>query len=244
VTIVDAHHHLGTCDHFLTDSKKSDVMKAMSNAKVDKFLLMPFPGSPDPIAEHNRIGKLADETSGRACGITAINPIKYGVKSALQEIDRTVKSMSFKCVKIHTIAWGLFPFNPIAEKIIERAQELKVPVMVHTGGSLFSSPIHVEGVARKYPDVTFVLAHMGWIMHAAEAINVAKNNSNVYVETSWSTGYDIKGAVETLGADRVMMGSDLPTNIATEVTKIRSLGLTKLEERKVLGETAQRVFRL
>ena len=35
--------------------------------------------------------------------------------------------------------------------MIEKARELNVPVMVHTGGSLFASPVHVEGVAAKYP---------------------------------------------------------------------------------------------
>ena len=47
-----------------------------------------------------------------------------------------------------------------------------------------------------------------------------------------------------LGADRVMMGSDLPSNTSTELEKVRSLGLTATQERKVLGETASRVFKI
>ncbi len=242
--IVDAHQHLGSCDHFLLDNKRQDVLDSMRNAKVDKFLMMPFPGNPDPFKEHDNIQRLADQLPKKAYGITAINPIKYGVKKALEELDRTVKSGSFKCVKIHTVAWGLFPFNPMAEKLIERAQELNIPVMVHTGGSLFANPSHVEPVAKKYRDVTFILAHMGWVHWAGEAMGVASRNANVCVETSWSAGYDIKGAVDALGADRVMMGSDLPSNTSTELEKVRSLGLTATQERKVLGETASRVFKI
>lgn len=244
MSIVDAHQHLGPCDHFLLSNKKEEVVHANKKAKVDKYLVMPFPGNPDPFKEHDNISKLADESGGKVYGITAINPIKYGQRKALQEIERTVNSLSFRCIKIHTIAWGLFPFNPLAVKMIEKAQELKVPVMVHTGGSLFASPIHVDAVASKFPDVNFILAHMGWIHHAAEAINVASRNPNVYVETSWSAGYDIKGAIDTIGVDRVMMGSDLPSNTSVEVEKIKSLGLTASQERKVLGENAKRVFRL
>lgn len=244
MTIVDAHQHLGSCDHFLLHNKKEHVVTANKEAKVDKYLIMPFPGSPDPFAEHDNISKMGDESHGKVYGITAINPIKYGTKKALEEIDRTVNSLSFRCIKIHTIAWGLFPFSPMAEKMIVRAQELKVPVMVHTGGSLFASPTHVDGVAAKYPDVTFILAHMGWVHNTAEAINVAKNHPNVCVETSWSAGFDIRGAIETLGVDRVMMGSDLPDNTSTEIEKIRALGLTPSQEKKVLGENTKRVFKL
>jgi len=242
--IIDAHQHLGVCDHFLLTNKKEQVLHANKKAKIDKCLMMPFPGSPDPFKEHDNISKMGDRAGGKVFGITAINPIKYGDRRALEEIERTVKSLSFRCVKIHTIAWGLFPFSPLAMKMIEKAQELNVPVMVHTGGSLFANPVHVDAVASKFPDVKFVLAHMGWIHQAPEAIDVARRNQNVYLETSWSAGYDIRGAIDAIGEDRVMMGSDLPDNTTSEIEKIRSLGLTGSQERKVLAENAARVFRI
>jgi len=244
MVVVDAHHHLGPCDHFLVNVEWPEVRSAMDGAKIEKFLLMPFPGNPDPKAEHDKITKVSDEMPSSVFGIAAVNPIRFGLKASLEEIERAVTSLNFRCVKIHTIAWGLFPFSPLSEKIIEKARDLNVPVMIHTGGSLFADPAHVDQIAPKYPDVNFILAHMGWVSYAAGAMEVAKRNPNVYVETSWSLGYDIKQAVETLGANRVMMGSDLPSNAATEVTKIKSLGLTEDQSRMVLGETAKKIFKL
>ena len=48
-----------------------------------------------------------------------------------------------------------------------------------------------------------------------------------------------RGAIDALGVDRVMMGSDLPDNTSTEIAKIKALGLTPSQEKKVLGENAE-----
>jgi predicted TIM-barrel fold metal-dependent hydrolase len=50
--------------------------------------------------------------------------------------------------------------------------------------------------------------------------------------------------VEALGADRVMLGADLPPNVGIQVESIRVLGLSKDDEAMVLGGTATEVFKL
>lgn len=242
--IIDAHQHIGSCQSFLIDTSRAQLMDAVKRAGVDKFLLMPFPGNPDPFKENEGIAALRDETKGKVFGITAVNPIVHGIEKTLEEIDRTVKSFDFRAVKIHTIGWSLFPFSPLAEQMIKKAEDLGVPVMVHTGQSLFAKPSHVDAVAKKFPNVTFILAHMGWVTDAAEAITVGVNNKNVVVETSWSTTYDIDYAIKTLGADRVMIGSDLPSNMSVEIEKIKNLELSATIREKVLGGNAARVFKI
>ena len=50
--------------------------------------------------------------------------------------------------------------------------------------------------------------------------------------------------VETMGEDRVMLGSDLPPNVGIQVESVRVLGLSKDDEAMVLGGTATEVFKL
>jgi predicted TIM-barrel fold metal-dependent hydrolase len=73
---------------------------------------------------------------------------------------------------------------------------------------------------------------------------IAEQHPNVVLETSWAMGPDIAWAVKTLGADRVMVGSDHPTNLAVELTKVRELDLSEQERDMVLGGTAAKVFGL
>jgi predicted TIM-barrel fold metal-dependent hydrolase len=50
--------------------------------------------------------------------------------------------------------------------------------------------------------------------------------------------------VRMLGPDRVMFGGDLPTNVAVELTKYRTLDLTEEERQWCLWRTAREVFDL
>mgnify|MGYP001214700310 FL=1 len=54
--------------------------------------------------------------------------------------------------------------------------------------------------------------HMGWRYYVDGAINVALTTPNIYLETAMVSmpGY-IKLAVNKIGADRVIYGSDYPT---------------------------------
>jgi predicted TIM-barrel fold metal-dependent hydrolase len=64
------------------------------------------------------------------------------------------------------------------------------------------------------------------------------------LETSWTGGPFVRRFIRTLGVDRVVFGSDHGDNVATELTKHRTIGLTDGEVAGVLGETAVEVYRL
>jgi predicted TIM-barrel fold metal-dependent hydrolase len=49
---------------------------------------------------------------------------------------------------------------------------------------------------------------------------------------------------KSIGADRVMFGSDHLTNVAPELAKLHAITLRDDERRAILGGTAQRVFHL
>jgi uncharacterized protein len=89
-----------------------------------------------------------------------------------------------------------------------------------------------------------VMAHSGMMVLAAEALIVAQACPNVVLETSWTGGPFVRRFIRTLGADRVMFGSDHGDNVATELTKHRTIGLTDTEVAGVLGETAVEVYAL
>jgi predicted TIM-barrel fold metal-dependent hydrolase len=50
--------------------------------------------------------------------------------------------------------------------------------------------------------------------------------------------------IDTIGADRVMLGADLPSNVPVEYAKYKALELAPEVYEKVLGGTAIDVFKL
>ena len=140
----------------------------------------------------------------------------------------------------YAVGFKLYPgYNhaPISDPcyfpIFELAEELNLPVAVHTGDTAnpagrlqFSHPLTVDDAAAMFPRVRFVMCHLGnpWIMDACE---ICKNKPNVYADLSGlavgipdpSAFYErYKGYVEHLKTwlayldnyEKVMWGTDWP----------------------------------
>ncbi|MBO9596397.1 MAG: amidohydrolase family protein, partial [Cohnella sp.] len=98
--------------------------------------------------------------------------------------------------------------------------------------------------AKRYPDVRFVLCHAGFAVYADEAIVAAKHCDNIYLEPSWCQTYAVTKMVQTIGAQRLLFGSDHLTNLPVELVKFQSIGLTSAELENVMELNALRVFKL
>jgi len=245
MVVIDAHVHYGEkCEIFGFGVSEKDLIGTMDKVGIDKAIVQNPAGIPDAMKGHDDIAALARKYPGRIYGVCSINPIKYGIDKTLAEMERTVKKYDFKGVKVHTLAWSVAPSNPFSVQMVEKARDLGIIVIFHTGATYMGAPSLVEPVAKKYPDVTFLLNHAGWVHWYSEAEMVARYCENVVLETSWSAIYDIYSAVDKLGAERVMLGSDFPINMATEVAKYRSLGLPPEKERLVMGEAAAKAHNI
>lgn len=99
---------------------------------------------------------------------------------------------------------------------LEIAEAHRIPVLVHCGAWLVMAHYRfVLDVAEARPGVDFVLAHLGGTTYelkvgaAAEAAR--RGLENVYFDIAGTHEYWIlEHCAETLGADRLLMGSDFP----------------------------------
>ena len=242
--IVDAHMHLGSCRVFDLDVTEDALLANLDRNGVDAAIVQPFPGAPDPRAVHDRIANLAAKHPGRVYGLASLSPHR-DQDEYHREVERCVRDLGFVAVKLHTIGHAVNPLHRDGQLVFETASALDIPIMVHTGpGVPFALPSLVLPMARKYPDTPVVLAHAGYAIYTAEAQVAAMVADNVYLETSWITSAQVAGLVRALGPERVMLGTDLLINTATELAKYRSLGLADDVLARVLASTAARVFRL
>ena len=147
-------------------------------------------------------------------------------------------------MKFHPSRDGYFPFSKDVYKVMKKIEELRLPVLWHTGpASLHAFPLQVAYVARDFPKVPFILGHMG-LIGAAEAIPAAKLSDNIYLETSACAETSvIELAIRDLGAERFVWGIDQPyCHPAVELKKIEVLDISAEDRRKILGENAAKIL--
>lgn len=242
--IVDSHVHIGRCRVFGRDLGEQDVLGSMDRFDIELSVVQPYPGAPDAAAVHDQIASLRETSGGRVVGLASLNPHRDEAEY-FGEIERCVRRLDFVGVKLHTIGHAVDPGSADATTVFTTARELEIPVMVHTGPGLpFADPTLLLSPARRFPEVTIVLAHAGHGIVTGNAVAVAEVSDNFVLETSWCRPGDIGMMVDRLGSDRVMFGTDSPNNVSTEFAKYASLELSEAERSAVMGGTARRVFKI
>ena len=139
-----------------------------------------------------------------------------------------------------------------------------VPVMIHTGDTYapgsrvrYAHPLAVDDLAVEFPEVTFVLCHLGspWFVDAME---VLYKNANVVADISGLTLGSFEPRFERFALDRLnevlawlndpsklLFGSDWPlSDIASYLRFVSRLEATPEEREGLLWRNAARVFRL
>src|SRR5260370_30040676 len=127
----------------------------------------------------------------------------------------------------------------------EAAGTYRLPVLVDVVGQAAV----VEMLASQYPDVNFIIPHLGsfrddWKAHQ-QVVDQLVRYRNVYADTSGVRRFDyIVEAVRRAGPRKLLFGSDGPwLHPGVELHKIRLLGLRSQDEALVVGRNALRLMR-
>ncbi len=241
---IDTHAHLGECCVFGLLSTEEEMLRRMEECNIDATIVQPYPGAKEAKKTHDQIADLCARHPGRFFGLASLSP-HNDTAVYEREVERCIKDLKFVGVKLHTIGHGVNPLSDDGDRVFAAAHALGVPAMVHTGpGVPFALPSLCIPAANKYPGLSIILAHAGFAVFSAEAQVAASICGNLFLETSWCIGEDIRWMINTIGPDRVMMGADLPSNVPVEVAKYNALDLEPEIYDKVMGTTAIDVFNL
>lgn len=243
--IIDVHTHLGwdfTCER---NFPEETLVNKMTEYGIDIQIVQPGTthNLTNAISQHNAIARLCREYPGRFYGMAHPNP--YLDATVYQdEVARCVEDLKFIAIKLQPYTTAINPGSKTGRKAFDCARKYNIPVMVHTGaGFPYSAPVNLIRIAMDYPDVKIIMAHCGTMLLSNEATAVFSLCPNVYGDTSWSAGHHIKNWVRDFGP-RMMFASDLGENTGAELAKIRTYGLTDVEQKCILSKTAFEVFNL
>ncbi len=244
MVIIDAHTHIGTCQVLGANSTAQAVLESMDRYQITTSLVQPHPWPKDPQREHEQIAELAAKYPGRIYGMACLNPY-LDEEEYEKQLRWAIRELDFRGVKLQTGPQAISPLHPAATKIFRIANELRVPVMIHTGVGIPNAlPSLAIPRAMEFPDLPIVLAHAGANLFTMEAIVAAQVCKNIYLETSWVTSFDTIPLLKTIEAERVMMGSDVPENLPIELVKYETAQISDEVRAQCLGKTAATLYRL
>ena len=241
--IIDTHLHIADCCISELDYSEGDLIDNMDKNKLSSIIIQPFPGVNDPIKTHKQISDLAKKYPGKIYGIISINP-HCNEDIYIDKVKNIFNMGGFVGIKLHTLGHVISPLASDAQKVYKLAEELELPVMIHTGLTIFGEPALSLVPAKKHPNVNFILAHSGWSGHAAQAIIAALNADNIFLETSWTSIDEKKSIISIMGSDRVMLGSDTIANTSIEIMQYSNLCFEKKNLENIFSKVAKKVFKL
>lgn len=119
--------------------------------------------------------------------------------------------------KIHPNMDGLPPDHPAYRALFAVADESGLFVIVHTGCFHVpvykdvspSEPTRFEALYREFPSVRVCLAHMNREEPEA-AWQLMLRHDQIFADTSWQPAEVVRRALDTVGSDRIVLGSDWP----------------------------------
>lgn len=151
-------------------------------------------------------------------------------------------------LKLHPWEESFSITSPMVQHILDAAIGRDVPVWIHAGYPGVSHALSIRDVAQENPSLPLVLTHGAQLdisgLSLTDALLLAGDTQNTYFELSGVYRCDlIKALVETVGAQRVVFGTNAsyfhPTVEKSRVTKA---DLSKEAASKVLGETIRELL--
>ncbi len=184
--------------------------------------------------------------------VANVNPHLHAAPAA--EAARQI-ALGAVAVKLHPVHAGFRIDTPELYQVYELCAERGVPVIVHTGPSIFpgsqpeaGDPALLDPITADFPGVAFVLAHGGRGGWYAQAARMALARDNVWLDLAglppgrlpdYYAGFDLP-----LLAAKWIFGTDWPgvPGVAQNARAIAALGLPGDILARVLGGNAVRVF--
>lgn len=185
------------------------------------------------------------------------------LRQAPGTIERAVEEAGVKGVgetSIRAMTRARFSDDIAADMkpVMEVLERYRLPIQFPTAWTQFSgalyygNPILLDDLAASHPDVPVILTKMGRGIqfYFDMAMTVARRNVNVYLDIVGTSAEHLRQALDTIGPNRIMFGTDwsatwrmLEPDVYQEgFDVLEGAKATPEERRSILFDTARRLF--
>ncbi len=204
-------------------------------------------------------GNFARRHPSRVIAYGSVHP--HRTKDPAGDVRRLREKLGVRGLKIHPSHQLLYPNAYRAglkalETIYATAEALGMPVMIHTGTSIFprarnvyADPIFVDDVGIDFPKLTVILAHGGRPLWMPTAVFLLRRFPRFHMDISSIPPQNVLKYFPDLEklSDRVLFGSDWPApgvpGMRANADRFAELLLSDEAKRKILFENADRLYR-
>ena len=237
------------------------LLRRLDADGIDRAVLVNYP-SPDLMGFTHRVNEYVAEycaaAPDRLVPMGGVHP--RFAEDAAAEVRRAA-DMGVRALKVHPPHMAVEPNAYLhgldaLRALYEEAERLELPVMIHTGTSIFpgarsraGEPIAVDDVAVDFPRLTIVIAHGGRPLWMEQAFFLVRRFPRVFMDVSSIPPKKVLEYFPRLAevADKVLYGSDWPApgvrSMGDNLRDFRALGLPDDVLAKMLDGNARRVFR-
>ncbi|MGM8364281.1 amidohydrolase family protein [Virgibacillus sp. W0181] len=171
------------------------------------------------VVPNKYIAEYVSKQPGRLFGFASVDPNNQLAPSLL---ENAIKEYNLSGLKLGPMYQNFYPDDKKHFALYAKADELNIPILIHQGTSFVpegyldaSRPAALDPIAREFPDLKIVIAHMGhpWV---GECISVVRKNTNMYMDLSalggrpWQFYNAMVLAMEYRVTHKILLGSDFP----------------------------------
>lgn len=229
----DAHVHVGQFRDLY--SSPDEVFAFLDAFGVDRMAVSSIgtcEGDPEiPIRE---VGRMVELGGKRILPVLWLNP-EWVEGDALQRLLNC--GIGWKCLKVHGYFSRWEDCPALLQATVDLSRKMNVPILFHTGGRPESDAGEYLSIAKKNPEVTFILAHSRPV---DQAIRVLESCSNVLADTAFTPEEDVAEMIRHGLAARILWGTDYPLhNVFYEDDDIAAHLNTRIESFRNVMSSAE-----
>lgn len=236
--IVDAHVRIGQCREAALTA--SQLLRTMDELGIDAALIAPDERC---IAVANREGNAlttaaAASSGGRLHAYAVANPW-FGA-AALAELHSAADDGAV-ALAVDAALQGFDLLDGQVDPLLRFAASRAWPVYVRTGTPPTALPLPLATLARRHPDIAFIMGRSGATDFWIDANPALHHAANLYADTSyapWDTVLVGFGDDPQVGPRRVVFSTDAPYTVpAAERQRVDDWPLSDADRTAVLGGT-------
>lgn len=156
-----------------------------------------------------RVIKLAREYPGKFGVGVWVKPLQEEVTERLEKLIADNLDIIY-AIKLHPFHSRISPVDERTIPFLELANKYKLAVVSHTGTGKEDHPKYVYEAAKMFPEIPFVMVHMGLGSDNKEALDLLGMADNLYGDTAWVPMETTIEAIRRYGSKKMMFGSDTP----------------------------------
>jgi predicted TIM-barrel fold metal-dependent hydrolase len=176
----------------------------------------------------------------------SLNP--YTDQDPVQTLKKACLEQGFKGLKLYPTYNHFYPNEPKLYPLYAAAREMNVPVLFHTGSSVFKNsrikygnPIFYDDVAADFPDLKIIMAHGGRGPWYDEAMTMIRLHPNIYIDLS---GLPVRKLLQFFPdldrfSHKFFFGTDWPQLAPSDsIRKLLELPISEESKARILGKNA------